>query len=116
MRPLSTTLIANLLMNNGQPFFQRLRILSTVGHFFQKVTKRIQLYLGNNLLYPYRQAFTVQPPNDEKINPQDMLKDAEKQVAKFWVIWMRHIPPHLLLPNNWFRSRDNPKVGDFVIN
>ena len=71
---------------------------------------------GNNLLYPYGQAFIVQPPNDEIINPRDMLKVAEKQVAKFWDIWMRHIPPQLLFPNKWFRSRDNLKVGDFVIN
>ena len=29
---------------------------------------------------------------------------------------MRHIPPQLLFANKWFRSRDNLKVGDFVIN
>ena len=50
------------------------------------------------------------------LNPWDMLKVAEKQVTKFWDIWMRHIPPQLLFPNKWFRSRDNLKVGDFVIN
>ena len=41
---------------------------------------------GNNLLYPYGQAFIIQPPNEEIINPWDMLKDTEKQVAKFWDI------------------------------
>ena len=61
---------------------------------------------GNNLLYPFGQVFVVQPPNDERVNPRDMMKVAEKQVAKFWDIWMRHIPPQLLLPNRWFKSRD----------
>ncbi|CAB4029374.1 Hypothetical predicted protein [Paramuricea clavata] len=45
-----------------------------------------------------------------------MLKIAEKQVTMFWDTWLRHIPPQLLLPNKWFRARDNLKEGNFVIN
>ena len=71
---------------------------------------------GNNLLHPYGKALVAQPSSDEKINPRDILRVAEKQVAKFWDIWMHYIPPQLLPPKKWFRSRDNLKVGDFVIN
>jgi len=28
---------------------------------------------------------------------------------------MHNMPPHLLLRNKWFRSRDNLKKGDYVI-
>ena len=38
------------------------------------------------------------------------------QMTRKLILRMRHIPPQLLLPNKWFRSRDNLKVGDFVIN
>jgi hypothetical protein len=71
---------------------------------------------GNNLLYPYGQIYVVQTPDEERINPRNMLKIAEKQVTMFWDTWLRHIAPQLLLPNKWFRARDNFKEGDFVIN
>jgi hypothetical protein len=58
----------------------------------------------------------VQTPDEERINPRNMLKIAEKQVTMFWDTWLRHISPQLLLPNKWFRARDNFKEGDFVIN
>ena len=87
-----------------------------MGFFLEGNPEDFNCISENDLLYPYVQAFIVQPPNDEIINPRDMLKVAEKQVAKFWDIWMRHILPQLLFPNKWFRSRDNLKVGDFVIN
>ena len=64
---------------------------------------------GNNLLYPYGQTFVVQTPDEEIINLCNMLQIAEKQVTMFWDTWLHHIPPQLLLPNKWFRARDNLK-------
>jgi hypothetical protein len=65
---------------------------------------------GNNLLYPYGQIYVVQTPDEEIINLCNMLQIAEKQVTMFWDTWLHHIPPQLLLPNKWFRARDNLKV------
>ncbi len=48
---------------------------------------------GNNLLYPYKRAFVAQVPNEERINPRDMLKVAEKQASMFWDTWVCYIPP-----------------------
>jgi hypothetical protein len=39
---------------------------------------------GNILLYPYGQTFVVQTPDEEIINPRNMLKIAKKQVTMFW--------------------------------
>jgi hypothetical protein len=71
---------------------------------------------GTNLLYPYGQIFVVQTPDEERINPCNMLKIAKKHVTMFWDTWLRHISNQLFLLNKWFITRDNLKEGGFVIN
>ena len=56
-----------------------------------------------------------QPEWEEKVNPRDMIRSTEKRVNDFWCCWMKYFAPNLLPRNKWFRTRENVKEGDLVL-
>ena len=56
-----------------------------------------------------------QPAFEGRVNPRDMLRSTEKRVNDFWCCWMKYFAPNLLPRNKWFRTRENVKVGDLVL-
>lgn len=56
-----------------------------------------------------------QPVAAEKINPRDLLRSTEGRVNDFWNCWIKYFAPNLLPRNKWYRTRENIKVGDFVL-
>jgi hypothetical protein len=56
-----------------------------------------------------------QPEPEEKINPRDLLRNTEDRVNAFWNCWIKYFAPNLLPRNKWFRTREDVKVGDLVL-
>ncbi len=56
-----------------------------------------------------------QPATEEMINPRDLLRSTEGRVNEFWKCWIKHFAPNLLPRNKWFRTREDIKVGDLVL-
>ena len=72
-------------------------------------------FTGNILLYPHGQPSIPQPQMIEPLDPRISYKSVQSFVKQFWEAWIRHMPPHLLFRNKWFRPRKNLKTGDYVI-
>jgi hypothetical protein len=56
-----------------------------------------------------------QPESEEKINPRDSLRSTEDRANAFWNCWIKCFAPNLLPKNKWFRTREDVKVGDLVL-
>ena len=55
------------------------------------------------------------PEAEDKINPRNLLRVCQKKVHEFWKAWIKYFAPNLLPRNKWFRSRENLKTGDLII-
>ena len=56
-----------------------------------------------------------QPEYEERVNPRNMIRSTERRVNEFWRCWMKYFAPNLLPSNKWFRTRENVKEGDLVL-
>ena len=56
-----------------------------------------------------------QRESEEKINPRDLLRSTEDRVNAFWNCRVKYFAPILLPRNEWFRTREDVKVGDLVL-
>ncbi|XP_022805942.1 uncharacterized protein LOC111343066 [Stylophora pistillata] len=56
-----------------------------------------------------------QPESEERVNPRHLLRSTQNRVNEFWKCWMRYFTPNLLPRNKWFRTRENVKVDDLVL-
>ena len=56
-----------------------------------------------------------QPEYQERVNPRNMIRSTERRVNEFWRCWMKYFAPNLLPGNKWFRTRENAKEGDLVL-
>ena len=69
---------------------------------------------GNDILHPYGQPGIPQF-GQELGDCRKMFNVAQNKVASFWDAWLKNMPPQLIERSQWFRSRDNLQVGDFVL-
>ena len=44
-----------------------------------------------------------------------MIRSTERRVNEFWRCWMKYFALNLLPGNKWFRTRENAKEGDLVL-
>ena len=86
-----------------------------VGHVLDHPDLDEGPFTGNTLLFPHGQPSIPQPQMIEPLNPRISYKSVQSFVEQFWEAWIRHMPPHLLFRNKWFRPRKNVKTGDYVI-
>ena len=69
---------------------------------------------GNDILHPYGQP-GIPKFGQELGDCRKMFSVAQNKVASFWNAWLKNMPPQLIERSQWFRSRDNLQVGDFVL-
>ena len=69
---------------------------------------------GNNILHPYGQP-NIPQFGEEFGDCRKLFNVAQNKVACFWSAWLKNMPPQLIERSQWFHSRDNLEVGDFVL-
>ena len=70
---------------------------------------------GNDILHPYGQPNIPQFGEELPESCRKMFNTAQNKVTAFWKAWMKNMPPQLIERSQWFRPRDNLRVGDFVL-
>lgn len=100
---------------------------------WRKFLAEITYLINSRLLYPSSVSVWESPPitpndmligshtsppkpaSEEKINPRDMLRSTEDRINDFWNCWIKYFAPNLLPRNKWFRTREDIKVGNLVL-
>ena len=75
----------------------------------------IHCITGNDILHPYGQPNIPQFGEELPESCRKMFNTAQNKVTAFWKAWMKNMPPQLIERSQWFRPRDNLRVGDFVL-
>jgi len=70
---------------------------------------------GNTLLFPHGQTPVPQNQSVDGLDPRKSVKIAHSFLKTFWESWMRNMPPQLMMRSKWFKTRQNLKIGDYVI-
>jgi hypothetical protein len=89
--------------------------------------------INSRLLYPSSERVWESPPitpndiligshnsppqreSEEKISPRDLLRITEDRVNAFWNCRIEYFAPNFLPRNKLFRTREDVKIGDLVL-
>ena len=66
-------------------------------------------------MYCFTRATLHPTTTNKRFDFRISYKSVQCFVKQFWEAWIRHMPPHSLFQNKWFRPRQDLKTGDHLI-